>query len=277
MFKGFTDAYSVRDILLSKKLFVFDIDGTVSLDATPFDYALDFIHDLRKNGKKVLFFTNNSSCSTEFYYGKLERMGFAPQENEILTSGDVTIDFLLKHRPGKSVYLVGTPDLEECFKNRGITLSPDSDIVVSSFDKTLTDEKVAHAAKLLKSGAEFLATHYDMLCPVTGGVIPDCGTISEMISDAAGGRKATVFGKPYKTAIDKVCSQTGVHNYDDIIIFGDALKTDIAMGRLHGPKTALVMTGVTKISDLEELPDELYPDFVFPSILDAENAMFRSA
>lgn len=277
MFKGYTNAKSVLDVLLSKKLFVFDIDGTVSLDATPFPYALDFIHNLRKSGRKVLFFTNNSSCSTEFYYGKLEKMGFAPQDGEILTSGDVTIDFLLRERKGKSVYLVGTPDLENCFEKHGITLSENSDIVVSSFDKTLTDEKVEKAAALIKNGAEFLATHYDMLCPVTDGVIPDCGTISEMISEKADGAKATVFGKPYLTAVEKVCSQTGIYNKDDIIIFGDALKTDIAMGRLHGMKTGLVMTGVTSLDDLEMLTDELYPDFTFHSLEEVNNTMFCEA
>lgn len=276
MFKGFTDARSVRDLLLSKKLFVFDIDGTVSLDASPFNFALDFIHHLRAAGKKVLFFTNNSSCSTEFYHTKLTKMGFAPREGEILTSGDVTIDFLLRERPGKSVYLVGTPDLEDCFEKRGIRLSKDADIVVSSFDKTLTDEKIAHAAKLIKNGAEFLATHDDMLCPVTGGAIPDCGTITQMISDACGGAKAVVFGKPYDAAFKKVCSLTGIYDENDMVMFGDALKTDIALGRLHGMSTALVMTGITKVVDLLTVSPELHPDFVFYSIADVENAMFSS-
>ena len=83
-----------KNVLTSKKLFVFDMDGTIYLGNQVFDFAIRFIEHLRANGYRVLFFTNNASHNPDFYQKKLTRMGFEPQAGEILTSGDVTIAFL---------------------------------------------------------------------------------------------------------------------------------------------------------------------------------------
>ena len=58
--------------LKDKQLFVFDMDGTIYLGNRVFPAALEFIKNLRKSGKKILFFTNNASHSREFYLAKLE-------------------------------------------------------------------------------------------------------------------------------------------------------------------------------------------------------------
>ena len=108
------------ELLKSKKLFIFDMDGTIYLGDNVFPFAIDFINKLRKAGKKVLFFTNNASRSPETYVERLEKMGFSPTRDEIMTSGDVTAEFLLRNRKGKTVYLLGTPDLEKNFKERGL-------------------------------------------------------------------------------------------------------------------------------------------------------------
>ena len=118
-------------------------------------------------GRKVLFFTNNASHSHTFYYAKLARLGFDPQPGEIMSSGDVTAAFLNTHRAGKSVYLLGTPELWDEFKRAGIPMicnrdgslvTPESkpDIVVTSFDTTLTYEKLTYACTFIREGAEYL-------------------------------------------------------------------------------------------------------------------------
>ena len=38
-----------------KKLFIFDMDGTIYLGGIPFDFARRFIKNLRADGRKVLF------------------------------------------------------------------------------------------------------------------------------------------------------------------------------------------------------------------------------
>ena len=58
-------------VLSEKKLYIFDMDGTIYLGFDVFPYAIRFIKNLRKNGKKVMFFTNNASHTTEYYVQKL--------------------------------------------------------------------------------------------------------------------------------------------------------------------------------------------------------------
>ena len=65
-------------ILKDKKLYIFDMDGTIYLGYQVFPFAIRFINHLRAAGKKVLFFTNNASHTTDFYVQKLSKLGFSP-------------------------------------------------------------------------------------------------------------------------------------------------------------------------------------------------------
>ena len=61
---------------------------------------------------------------------------------------------------------------------------------------------------------------------------------------------------------------------DEIIIFGDRLYTDIATGKRHGITAALVLTGETKIEDVNSAPDEEKPDILLDSLESADSLMF---
>ena len=251
---------------IDKKLYIFDMDGTIYLGENVFPFAVTYIKRLRENGRRVLFFTNNASKSPEFYIDRLTRMGFEPKDDEIMTSGDVTIRFLKEKRPGKSVYLLGTRLLKKSFSDAGIKISNNADIVVSSFDTELTYKKVERACTLIRNGAEYLCTHPDFNCPTEDGFIPDSGAIAAMIT-ASTGVKPRYFGKPYADTAEMICSYTGVEA-KDACIFGDRLYTDIALGKNSGMTAVLVLSGETKKSELSALTKEQSPDIVLNSIED---------
>ncbi len=258
----------MNEILASKKLYIFDQDGTIYLGGNVFGCAVKFIEYLRASGKRVLFFTNNASHNPKFYFDKLTRLGFSPSREEILTAGDVTVEFLKRHRAGKSVYLVGTPELEEQFRESGIALAASTDasahIVVTSFDTTLTYEKLEAACRFIRGGAEYLCTHPDFNCPTADGFIPDSGAIAALVT-ASTGVSPTYLGKPYATTVDMICEVTGVDK-SDMCIFGDRLYTDIALGKRHGVTSVLVLSGETKMSDVDASDEKDRPDFVFADL-----------
>ncbi len=262
----------MKDILRSKKLFVFDMDGTIYLGGKVFPFAVNFINRLRENGYRVLFFTNNASHNPKFYWEKLTRMGFSPKKDEILTAGDVTIAFLKRHRAGQSCYLVGTPELTQQFTEEGLTLSEEASIVVTSFDTTLTYEKLDTACRLVRNGAEYLSTHPDYNCPTEDGFIPDSGAIAAFVT-ASTGVMPTYFGKPYRTAVEMMCEITGVA-LSDICIFGDRLYTDIALGKQNGVTAVLVLTGETTVRDVETAKPADRPDFTVASLEEVDGVMF---
>ena len=242
------------------------MDGTIYLGENVFPFAVSYIKKLRSDGKRVLFFTNNASKSPEFYIQRLTRMGFEPRDDEILTSGDVTVRFLLEKRKGKSVYLLGTEILKKSFADAGVTLSDNADIVVSSFDTELTYKKLERACTLIRGGAEYLCTHPDFNCPTEDGFIPDSGAIAAAIT-ASTGVKPRFFGKPYADTADMIFSYTGI-GAKDACIFGDRLYTDIALGKNSGMTAVLVLSGETKKSELDSLSPNQTPDIVIDSIND---------
>lgn len=266
------DVACLAQTLRSKKLFVFDMDGTIYLGSRVFPYAVDLICRLRREGKKILFFTNNASHNPSFYLHRLESLGFSPSPEEVLTAGSVTVAFLKRHRSGKSVYLVGTPELEEQFRSEGILLSEDADIVVSSFDTTLTYRKLEIACRQIQNGAEWISTHPDFNCPVEDGFIPDSGAVTAFIH-AATGQSPMCFGKPHELAIRMMCEVTGADKAD-AVIFGDRLYTDIALGKQNGVTAVLVLTGETTENDLERSEEKDRPDFAVESLDTVRHALF---
>ena len=232
------------------KLFVLDMDGTIYLGENILPGAIEFVKNTRESGRKVVFFTNNASKNPNNYVEKLNRMGFGAVREDVITAGDVTIEYLKRHRPGEAVYLVGTPALEQSFKDAGIILSEKASIVVSSFDTTLTYEKLVIACDLIRNGAEFFCTHPDFNCPTENGFIPDSGAIAALITTSTN-VEPKYFGKPYKETADMISDLFGVP-FEKTAIVGDRLYTDIALGKNNGLMSVLVLSGETKIDDINE-------------------------
>ncbi len=266
---------TMNKTLKNKKLYVFDMDGTLYLGSICFDFAVDFIKKLRKSGKKVLFFTNNASKNLNDYMSKLEKMGFEPKSDELLSSADSTIFYLKKHRANKKVYVLGTQALKEHFMHNGFTLCNDAsaDILVSSFDTELTFEKLTIACDVLRNGGEFFSTHPDFNCPTETGFIPDSGAICAAIT-AATGKTPIFFGKPYKETAELITEYTGIDK-EDICVFGDRLYTDIALGKKNGFTSVLVLTGEATLDDVDNTDSADRPDFVYRSLLEVNKDIFE--
>lgn len=248
------------------RLFVLDMDGTITIDNTAIGGAVQFCEAVKNKGASVAYFTNNASKSPSDYVKKLKRIGFPVSRENMITSGDVTINYLNTFHKGEPVYLVGTPELERSFLSAGIKLSDNAEIVVSSFDTTLTYKKLEHACSLIRNGALFYSTHPDVNCPTTGGFIPDSGAICAAI-ELSTGVKPRFFGKPYKESADMLCRISGLEP-SEIAFVGDRLYTDIAFGKRAGFLSVLVLTGETSLCMLEGAPDEQTPDLVFDGIYD---------
>ncbi|MBP7348578.1 MAG: HAD-IIA family hydrolase [Butyrivibrio sp.] len=252
-----------EQLIKETELFVLDMDGTFYLGDKILDGALYFLEQVRKSGKKYIFFTNNSSQSAEKYIQKLAGMNCYIERSQIMTSGDVMIHFLKMHYPDKKVYLLGTEPLAESFIESGIILDEENpDIVVVGFDKTLTYEKLTKACTFIRNGALFLATHLDINCPVEGGFIPDCGAICAAISLSTGVQPRYV-GKPFKETVDMIIDATGVCRQKSTFV-GDRIYTDVATGVQNGANGVLVMTGETQTEDIARA--EVQPDAVYESI-----------
>ncbi len=252
-------------LLQETELFVLDMDGTFYLDEDIIDGALDFLEQVKRLGKRFVFFTNNSSKSPKSYIEKLAKMNCFIDQDQIFTSGDVMVHYLKEKYEGKSVYLVGTPDLEANFREHGINLTEGQpDVVVIGFDMTLTYEKLSRACLYIRNGAEFLATHLDINCPTKEGFVPDCGSMCAAIALSTG-KTPKYVGKPFKETVDMILDATGVE-LEKIAFVGDRLYTDVKTGINNGARGVLILSGETKFEDVAV--SDVIPDAIFNGLKD---------
>ena len=251
-------------MLEEKRLFILDMDGTVYLGDRLFPQTLPFLKRIKAMGGEYIFFTNNASRSRQTYESRLASMGIPATPDEIMTSGDVTIQFLKTYRARSKVLLLGTPDLEQSFRQAGVELVDDPDIVLVSFDTGVTYEKLDRACHYVRNGAEFLSTHPDVNCPVDRGYMVDSGSLCALVT-ASTGKTPRYFGKPHMETLQMIMERTGCQK-GEMAVIGDRLETDIALGALNGVTSVLVLTGVTSRADVER--SAIKPDIIVDHIGD---------
>ena len=249
------------------QLFLLDMDGTMWIDDRWIDGAPDFLAELRRQNKRAVFLTNNSSRSNAAYVEKLRRMGLNAGPDDVFTSGEATILYLNNRKPGCSVYLMGTRSLRAEFEAGGIHtvdgVDPMPDFAVAAFDRELTYEKLEKMCWLLDHGCEFVATNLDVVCPIEGGrFIPDCASMCKMLENATG-RVPKYIGKPEPDMIWTVCRKFGVP-VEQTCMVGDRMYTDIRAGYNAGAKTVCVLSGECTQADVDA--SDFAPTLVLPSV-----------
>lgn len=240
-----------------------DMDGTVYKGSVPIPGAKEFISSLNRNGIPYMFVTNNSSKGRKQYYDKLEGMGFDIDMKNVLTSGTAALRFLKDNRPGKKVYVIGTGSYMEDVREYGIELSDDDpDIVLLSFDRELTYEKINKGYMFIKNGAEYIATHPDDLCPTEDDYDVDIGAFIAMYSYLLK-KEPLVIGKPNRLLLDMAAAEMNIRP-EDIAMVGDRLYTDMKMAVDNGMSSILVLSGETSEEDLRNA--DIRPTYVLGSV-----------
>ena len=244
--------------------FLLDMDGTFYLGDQLLEGALRFVDLLRSQEKEFLFLTNNSSKHRRQYAEKIKHLGLPLPEELVLTSGEATAIYLRNHSPGARLTVVGTPALEEEFRQHGFQLvQEDPQFLVLGFDTTLTYQKLWTLCDLVRAGIPYIATHPDFNCPTESGYMPDIGAMIAFVKASTGREPDLVVGKPNRLIIDAAANKMGF-TIDQMAMIGDRLYTDIALGSSSGITTVLVLSGETKQEDLTNSPFQA--DYIFQNL-----------
>lgn len=247
-------------MLSDKRLFLFDIDGTIAVGDTLYPSCAQLIAHIEAIGGKAYYITNNSTRSGQDYVQKFaDCFGLKTKQEQFITSGYMTQRFLLKTYPGRKIFVLGTSSFVKELRRNGlyITETPEADIAcaVAAYDSELTYAKLTDICRVLSAGdIPFYGTNPDLCCPVDFGFIPDCGAICEMITHAAG-KKPIYLGKPNAEVVNLCLAHSGF-TPEETLVVGDRLYTDIACGQNAGVDTCVVLTGEASREDLE---DTAYP------------------
>ncbi|MDA1043778.1 MAG: HAD-IIA family hydrolase [Verrucomicrobia bacterium] len=240
---------------MSVKSLLLDLDGTLYIGNQEIPGAAAFVADMRSAGVHCLFVTNRSNRLPEEICHQLQGFGIACRPDDVVTSAQATARFLA---PGRA-YVVGESGLEVALQEAGFTLCDEkADYVIVGWDRGFTYEKLRIACNLIGRGAEFVATNPDKGINMEDGFRPGTGALLAAIS-AVCDVHPRVIGKPEPHLFKMALAHSGV-KADDVLVVGDYLETDIRAAVACGLRSALLLTGVSRRSDLEK--SDIQPDMV---------------
>ena len=248
------------------KGFLLDMDGTFFLGDHILPGGLELLALLNQRGLPFSFLTNNTSRGKDAYVQKLMGMGVRLEDARIYTAGDATISYLQKYFQGKKVFLLGTKSLEDSFRAGGIQLSDtEPEVAVIGYDTSLTYVRLSAFCGFVRLGLPYIATHPDVNCPMPDGPVPDIGAMMSLVEASTGRKADVVLGKPNPGIVNALAEQWGLEP-QELVMVGDRLYTDIALGQTAGVRTVLVLSGETQSEDLIDVVFQ--PDLICENLAD---------
>ena len=246
-----------KDLTRVRQVFL-DMDGTIYHGSELFPTTIPFLDFLKSNGIGYAFLSNNSSYGHEDYMARLARFGSETGPENFYISTDYAIDYLKRNHPEiRRIYPLGMPCMTAMFEEAGFEVDDASpQAVIVGFDRLLTYEHLCRAAWFLRRGVIGFATHPDVFCPTDEPTwLVDCGAITACLEKATN-TKLKVLGKPDPGMLREAAARKGV-SVENVLMCGDRLATDIAIGVNAGAVTCQI---VTPGADLI-VPDGIVPDY----------------
>ncbi len=226
---------------------VCDLDGVLYRGPEPVAGAGRALDLISEAGIDLLFATNNSTRTAAEVAAAIEsRTRHAVTPGEVVTSAMATAHHLAGVTNG--VYVIGGRGLPPTLAAEGIPVVDawrEADCVVVGLDPHLTYEKLADATLAVRAGARLVATNDDATFPTPQGLVPGAGALVAALERATG-IAAEVCGKPHPPMRRLLRELTG---RGPVLVVGDRIETDIALGHAEGWTTVLTLSGVSSSED----------------------------
>ena len=241
-----------------------DLDGVVWLGDKVIQGVGESITSLREKGEQVFFVTNNSGRTVFEVEEKLNSFNIEPAGGGItsamamatLLSPDETVLTLCGKGAVEEMEKVGAKPVKE----------GKADSVVVGFHEDFDYWKLTAALQAIDAGARLIATNDDLTYPSHDGIRPGAGSILASLV-AATEAVPEIAGKPYQPMCDLLNELSGGSG----IMVGDRPDTDGRFAKNLGWDFGLVLSGVTKVSDLPVDPPH---DFLANNLPDMVEQIF---
>ena len=241
-----------------------DVDGVLHVSGAPIPGAAEAVAQLRENGHRLRFVTNNTTHARRRLAEEIRGFGIELEDTELQTTPTAAAHAL----KGKRVLALTMPDIVEDLEGIELVGEGADAVLLGGADETLETNQVfsymnlARAFAELQAGAELYCLHKNRWWQTARGPLLDTGAFVAGLEYAAE-TEATVLGKPspayFKAALDALDSDAEL-----TWMVGDDIEADIAGAAAVGLRTVLVRTGKFRPDTVEFAP--VQPDGIITSI-----------
>ncbi len=243
--------------------FLVDLDGVVWTGSEAIPGAIDALRELLKEGKGIVFVTNNPGKPAAAYAERLQEAGVEVGDEQVVTAGEATARLAAASpRAGDGAFVIGAPAFHETVTAAGLELrESEAGVVIVSGHRGFDYAELLAATRALQGGAELFATSRDPTLPMPGGAWPGTGAVLAAVETASGAR-AEIGGKPEPHLFELALTRLRGGGLR-VAMVGDRVSSDIEGGRRAGLATILVLSGATSAAEAEHAdpaPDHVIAD-----------------
>jgi HAD superfamily hydrolase (TIGR01458 family) len=242
-----------------------DIDGVLQLSGRAIPGAAEAVAELRRDGHRLRFVTNNTVRARATLAAELRGLGVELSEDEIATTALAAARSLA----GLRVLALTMAAAQEDLAGHVELVTERADVVlVGGADET--DEagevfgwdRLNHAFGELERGARLVCLHRNRWWQTASGPRLDSGAIVAGLEYAAG-VEAELVGKPSAAYFEAALAELGVPA-DEAFMVGDDVEADVTAAQRLGLHGVLVRTGKFRESALAAASPA--PDAVLASV-----------
>jgi len=254
-----------------------DLDGTVYHEDHPLPGAVELIRKFQREQRRFACLSNSAGSPLRVM-NRLNAMGVDLPPDSIYTAAAAACDYVLEHfplaAPGQTkprVFDLATESIREMLDGLVIWVQSGGepcDVVLSGAPSNAhaTEERQRIALQLLRHGASLVALCADRVYPSPRGLEFGSGAHAAMLAYAAN-VKPFFCGKPDKVFFMELCHRLKVEPSRCVLI-GDNIESDVFGANAVNMATILVLSGVTRRRDLQQLPPDRQPDMVVENLME---------
>jgi HAD superfamily hydrolase (TIGR01458 family) len=243
---------------------LFDINGVLEFQGIVYPGAIELLGRLRQREIIIRILTNSTLKSRQDCAIKLNRMGFAVREEEVITASFATARYLKTLNPRSCWVLLQGKGLDEFKEFPHDDQNPEY-VVLGDCREGFNFHNMNKVLKLLLAGSKLIVMIPEKVDHSLGQVELTVGAYGRMLEDAAK-IQAVFVGKPSRYVFDTAL-QTMDLPRNAVVMVGDRMDSDILGARTAGIASVLLKTGEFRPGDLEA---EIQPDYIFDSIEELE-------
>ena len=236
------DKFGLKSVFERYDLFFIDIWGVIHNGINLHSNSIEVLENLSKAGKNFVLLTNaprpNKTVATF-----LKKMGLKNFFENIFTSGEASLKYLIDNLSNKKFFHIGPPrdfELFKSFQKNKVSNIKDSDYLLCTglfdeFDENLNYYKNLFSKDVSK---KMICTNPDLIVD-RGQKREYCaGTIAKIYEKLKG--EVIYFGKPYPPVYN-LSIQT---KNKKVLCIGDNLNTDIKGANIQDYDSLLITSGI---------------------------------